>query len=431
MNFKGCNIMSNEKLKSISVLIVDDDSDIINAMKIMISRIVETVYTASNGKDGLESYKTNNPDMVISDIRMPILNGLEMAKAIKEISPEQPVAILSAHNDTNLFLDSIDIGIDKYFLKPLKVDALIKWIKYISKQIITRKELKIQEENLHFIMNHNPDGICMIDGDKISYLNKSFLKLMNLDSFENFDVDKNCIVKCIIDENGSQRFKDLDELKQFLNNQENENNIVRILAPDGSDDTIFFYNLFFKIYPEIQRIIMIFTDITNIEQERSLFKLQATTDALTQIPNRMYFDLYLDRQINSARREKTIFSLLMFDIDDFKVVNDTYGHPTGDIVLIELIKLVKSHIRKNDFLARWGGEEFMILSRSNTKDSEILSKKLLHEIRTHKFKIVGKVTCSFGISSFKIGSTAKTLLENVDKALYEAKSDGKDCAKIR
>ena len=424
--------MNSEKLnfKSISVLIVDDDSEILDMMKIIVSRIVGTVYTASNGKDGLESYKTNKPDMVISDIRMPLLTGLEMAKEIKEISPEQPIAIISAHNDTELFLDSIDIGIDKYFLKPLKANLLIEWIQYISKQIITRKNLKLQEENLHFIMNHNPDGICMIDGDKISYLNNSFLKLMHLDSFEIFDPDKHCIVNFIVNEDGSQRFKNLDELKLFLNNYEEEDNIVRILVPNNSNDTINFYNLFFKIYPEIQRIIMIFTNITNIQQERNLFKIQATTDALTQIPNRMYFDLYLERQIASAQREGTVFSLLMFDIDDFKVVNDTYGHPTGDKVLIELIQVVKSHIRKNDFIARWGGEEFMILSRSNTKEGEILAEKLLYEIRNHKFEIVGKVTCSFGISSFEVNSTAKTLIKNVDKALYEAKGDGKDCVKI-
>ena len=420
----------NLNLKNISILVVDDDSEILGMMEMIVSRVVGIVYTASNGKDGLEVYKTRKPDMVISDIKMPILSGLEMAKEIKAISPEQPIGIISAHNDTDLFLDSIDIGIDKYFLKPLKANLLVEWIHYISKQIITSKELKLQEENLHFIMNHNPDGICMIDGDKISYLNQSFLELMSLDSFENFDATKHCIVDFIVNEDSSVRFKNLDELKLFLNSHEGEDNIVQILVPNNSSSNIYFYKLFFKIYPEIQRIVMIFTNITNIQEERNLFKQQATTDALTQIPNRMYFDLYLERQITSAQREGTVFSLLMFDIDDFKVVNDTYGHPTGDKVLIELIQLVKAHIRKNDFLARWGGEEFMILSRSNTQESKTLALKLLHEIRNHTFEIIGRVTCSFGITSFEKNSTAKTLLKNVDEALYEAKGDGKNCAKI-
>ena len=422
----------NEKaynLKSISVLIVDDDSSILDAMKVLLSRIIGTVYTASNGKDGLSMFKEHSPDMVVSDIRMPILTGLEMAKAIKDINPELPIAIISAHNDTKLLLDSIDIGVDKYLLKPLDTGRLIKWIKTVSMQIVSQREIKLQEENLHFIMDHNPAGVCMIDYEKISYLNLSFLKLMHLDSFDNFNPDKHCIVNFIVNEENKQRFSSLNDLKLFLLENKNKDIVLRILIPDGSEKNIHFYNLFFKIYPQIERIIMIFTDITNIEKERSLLKAQATTDALTNIANRLYFDLYLDNQIISAKREENPFSLIMFDIDDFKLVNDTYGHPIGDQVLIELVEVVKHNIRKNDFLARWGGEEFMILSRSNLKDSDILAHKILKKIETHKFETVGRITCSFGISSFKKGSTRDSILTDVDKALYKAKSDGKNCVK--
>jgi len=424
--------MSDEtlNLKSVSILIVDDDSLILNAMKNLVSRVVGTIYTASNGIDGLELYKLHNPDMVISDIKMPLLSGLDMAKAIKEINPEQAIAIISAYNDTELLLKSINIGIDKYLLKPLKTDVLLRWIKGISQQILTQKELKLKEENLHFIMDHNPDAICMIDKNKISYLNHSFLTLMKLDSFENFDIHKHCIVHFIVNEDGSQRFTELKQLKEFLINNEENEIVVRMSLQNNDMKNIHFYNLFFKIYTEIDRIILIFTDITNIEQERSLYKIQATTDALTNIPNRMYFDLYLDNQITSAIREKTIFSLIMFDIDDFKMVNDTYGHPVGDKILIELVQVVKNHIRKNDFLARWGGEEFMILTRSNSQESDILANKILKEIQNHSFEIVGKVTCSFGVSSFTEDSTRETILNNVDKALYDAKNNGKNCIKF-
>ena len=93
----------NLNLKNISILVVDDDSEILGMMEMIVSRVVGIVYTASNGKDGLEVYKTHKPDMVISDIKMPILSGLEMAKEIKAISPEQPIGIISAHNDTDYF----------------------------------------------------------------------------------------------------------------------------------------------------------------------------------------------------------------------------------------------------------------------------------------------------------------------------------------
>lgn len=424
-------IMKNiSNLKSLSILIVDDDSSILDAMELLLSRKIDMVYTASNGKEGLDVYSEFKPDIVISDIRMPIMDGLEMAKSIKMINQNQPVAFISAHDDTNLLLKSIDIGIDKYFLKPLKSNLLLEWINKIAEQITIKNELKVQDENLHFIIDHNPDGICMIDNSEVSYLNQSFLELMNLDSFDEFDRDIHCILSYIVGEDGNKLFTNLDELKKFLLSHQGKETVVKILAPGETIENISYYNLFFNIYPSIDRIIMIFTDITSIEKERSILKIQATTDALTKIPNRMYFDLYLKNQLITARREKTVFSLIMFDIDDFKMVNDTYGHPVGDKVLVELANIVKENIRENDFLARWGGEEFIILSRSSTNDSIKLADKIAQIIRSYNFDTIGKLTCSFGVSSFEQNSTSESILEKVDEALYSAKESGKDCVKF-
>jgi len=420
----------SKKLHNISILIVDDDQGIIDAMEMILSRLVDKVFIANDGKEGIELFKTKNPDIIITDIRMPVLTGLEMAKEIRSLSAEQPIAILSAHSDTDLLLESIDIGVDKYFLKPLKVDELKKWVIKIAKQASMKQALKIHEENIHFIIDHNPDGICMIDNDKLSYLNKPLLKLMNLSSFYEFSKQDVCLSSFFVNENGLRLFNNLAEFKSFLLSHQGKDSIVNILAPDDVPSNISYYNMFVKLYEEINRIIIVFTDITSIEKERSMLKIQATTDALTQIPNRMYFDLYLSRQITSAKRENTIFSLIMFDIDDFKLINDTYGHPVGDKVLIELTSLVSSHIRENDFFARWGGEEFIILIRSNGNESVVLAQKIAQTIRSHHFADIGKLTCSFGTTLYRKDDTSDSLIQRVDKALYSAKKAGKDCVKF-
>ncbi len=417
-------------LTALSILIVDDDPAILEGMKRLLARVVGTVYAATNGQEGIECFNAYKPDVVISDIRMPVMDGLEMARVIRELSSDHPIAIISAHDDTRLLLKSIDIGIDKYLLKPVRTDLLIRWLGQVAHQISMKNKINIQVENIHFIIDHNPDGICLVDDGEISYLNPTLLRLFHLDSFDDFDKSRDCICDLIVNDDGSRRFADLSEMEASLAQYQGKDMLVKSLSRGAPLDEMRAYNLCFKLYPQIRRTILIFTDITAIVKERSMLKVQANTDTLTNISNRLHFDRLLEQKIASSRREDRPFSLIMFDIDDFKRVNDIYGHLMGDKILVELTKAVSSIIRKGDLFARWGGEEFVILTQLDTNNSALLAEKLAEVIRTHIFDTVGKITCSFGISTFEKEDTAETLLEKVDRALYSAKGLGKDRVQV-
>jgi diguanylate cyclase (GGDEF)-like protein/PAS domain S-box-containing protein len=155
-------------------------------------------------------------------------------------------------------------------------------------------------------------------------------------------------------------------------------------------------------------------------------KILSTIDPLTKVYNRLKFDEILQTEIERAKRYKTIFSLIMFDIDDFKKINDTYGHQIGDYVLKEIANLVKENIRATDFLARWGGEEFMVLApHTNLTCAEKLAYKLKYVIENHNFKI-GKITASFGVTEYKEGDTPNSIIYRADESLYKAKNKGKN-----
>ncbi len=155
-------------------------------------------------------------------------------------------------------------------------------------------------------------------------------------------------------------------------------------------------------------------------------KILATIDPLTKVYNRLKFDEILQTEIERAKRYNTIFSLIMFDIDDFKKINDTYGHQVGDFVLKEIATLVKKNIRATDFIARWGGEEFMVLApHTNLTCAEKLAYKLKIVIENHDFKI-GKITASFGVTQYKEGDTPNSIIHRADEALYQAKKKGKN-----
>ncbi len=155
-------------------------------------------------------------------------------------------------------------------------------------------------------------------------------------------------------------------------------------------------------------------------------KILATIDPLTKVYNRLKFDEILQTEIERAKRYKTSFSLIMFDIDDFKKINDTFGHQVGDFILKEMARLVKKNIRATDFLARWGGEEFMVLApHTNITCAEKLACKLKIVIENHDFKI-GKITASFGVTEYEEGDTPNSIIHRADEALYQAKNKGKN-----
>jgi diguanylate cyclase (GGDEF)-like protein len=165
----------------------------------------------------------------------------------------------------------------------------------------------------------------------------------------------------------------------------------------------------------------------NLEHLNVTLKTQSETDALTQIANRGHFNRQLAHILSGAIEQPRNIALIMFDIDHFKVINDTYGHLAGDTVLQELSKLVASNIRHIDLFARFGGEEFILLILDTEKDAVwALAEKLRKTIEEHSFTIQTSVTCSFGIACHAEKEKFDDFIYRVDKALYQAKSGGRN-----
>ncbi len=170
-----------------------------------------------------------------------------------------------------------------------------------------------------------------------------------------------------------------------------------------------------------------------VEKNRELellnqeLELQASRDSLTGAYNRMKFDWFLDNEIKRCVRYARTMTLAMLDIDHFKSVNDRHGHAGGDAALRQLVKLVQTHIRESDVLARWGGEEFMILFIETSLDeSRLVSEKIRQRIESHVFDVVGSLTCSIGLTQVRPDDTPESLSDRVDDALYEAKRIGRN-----
>ena len=165
----------------------------------------------------------------------------------------------------------------------------------------------------------------------------------------------------------------------------------------------------------------------DIEEKNKLLEKLSITDELTKIYNRRKLDELLQSELNRCERFSHTFSVAILDIDHFKKINDTYGHQMGDKVLIEIADTLKTHMRKTDYVGRFGGEEFVIICPESDKNGIYkLMENIRKDIQNHDFKGVGQVTASFGISILKEKDNIESLLKRADIALYQAKAAGRN-----
>jgi len=187
-------------------------------------------------------------------------------------------------------------------------------------------------------------------------------------------------------------------------------------------------------------VLLVIITVTNTRMRHEIKKRKiaekalieyANKDSLTKVFNRRKIEVLLSNQIRAIKKTNDVFSIIFFDIDDFKSVNDEFGHVKGDRVLIIMSTLVSNNIRKSDFLGRWGGEEFIIILPGTTSQEAFkIADNLRELISQSNFNIKKQITSSFGITQYKKNDTKKELIKRADEAMYFVKNNGKNAVKI-
>jgi len=178
---------------------------------------------------------------------------------------------------------------------------------------------------------------------------------------------------------------------------------------------------------KVESFVATSKDITEETSTQKRLHELATKDALTKISNRYAISKYIHEQVISFNRNHSPFALIMFDIDRFKIFNDTYGHYVGDLVLIDVCQEISKNLRPLDRFGRWGGEEFMIMLPDTKEEEALLAAQKIRKL-IENISINGNyhVTISAGVCVYRGDETRLELLNRVDKALYEAKESGRN-----
>ncbi len=177
----------------------------------------------------------------------------------------------------------------------------------------------------------------------------------------------------------------------------------------------------------VRELFALFVLVLLITQTGRLNKDYAAKDDLTGAYNRREVYQALHREMDRAARYNKPFSIILFDVDHFKNINDTYGHIVGDNVLKGIAALVNKTIRRTDCLGRWGGEEFLIvLPETDSAFAARLAEKICEVIRLKRFETINRVTASFGVTTYQPGQDIEAMLHSADTAMYQAKQAGRD-----
>jgi diguanylate cyclase (GGDEF)-like protein len=158
-----------------------------------------------------------------------------------------------------------------------------------------------------------------------------------------------------------------------------------------------------------------------------MFKKYAYFDTLTSIASRLLIDQWLEKKLKAFKEKQEHFSIIFFDIDHFKNVNDNFGHKVGDAVLVEFSELIQSHLTNQELFGRWGGEEFIIITQGKGDSTLKFAKHLRAIVEAHEFKDAGQLTASFGVTCSQFGDDIDSLLNRADKGLYHSKDCGRNC----
>ena len=411
--------------KHSTILIVDDDP-------INLSLVAESlqhqyhIRVANGGKAALKILEKQPIDLILLDIFMPEMDGFEVAKVLKNNQAwlKIPLIFLTSDHSQETIFKALSLGAVDFINKPFQKEELILRISNHLKTYQLQKQLQFElEKNAHLLeIIDEYAAYIKIDAQSKTLLHAS--STFNL-LCDNTDPDfSNNPIEILLLANGFSR-EQITLFWQRITNQEFKHEVSLFTQGKLHDFELNFVPDF-SANKELLAYLVFFE---NIDDRNNLIKI-AETDELTGLYNRKKLNQLLEKIFKNRHEnphQNPEISLIFGDIDHFKSVNDDYGHLTGDSVLKEFAQLLDQHISKSDFLARWGGEEFLIVCPETDAEGAFqLAEKIRKRIEHHAFETVGHRTASFGVAQLQDAQSLEDWLEQADKALYQAKTSGRN-----
>ncbi len=384
------------------------------------------IKTATSGKAALElAAREDRPEIILLDVMMPEMSGIEVLRHLraKEETRDIPVIFVSADTSEQSQLEGLDLGADDYLTKPVVTTVLRARVR----NILQRKRAETQLRLASHVFEHSGEAIMITDREnRIVEVNPAFTRLTGytleevrgqnprLLSSGRTTMEEYRAMWAALDEKGVWQGEMWDRHKN-----------------GGVYPKLLTISVVRNPHGEVDFYIASFNDISEQKAAEERIRHAAHHDALTGLPNRLHLSIVLEQALAVAQRDGEEVALMFIDLDRFKTINDTLGHPVGDALLVEVAGRLRECVRESDLVARLGGDEFVVTlaGKDVTRTSAHLAEKIQLRL-SDPYEVEGHVlhtSPSIGISLFPHdGKSLDELMKNADTAMYHAKSLGRN-----
>jgi len=450
---------------SARVLVVDDVLPNVKLLAAKLTREYFDVITAFNGPEALERIKKEAPDIILLDVMMPGMDGFEVCSRIRSdpATMHIPVVMITALSDAADRVRGLEAGADDFLTKPVNDIALFARVRSLVRLKMMMDEWRLRETTsgqfgilnqtltvknetaAHarvLVVEDSPIDLEKIsetlrrDTDSVVSANTS-AKALELGMSEDFELI--VVSLTLLNEDG------LRLCSQLRSHERTRQAPILLIADDGDLSRVakgLELGANDYLLKPIDRNELLARVRTQVRRKRYHEKLRhnyeqslsmALTDSLTGVFNRRYVSAHLPRLLERSLESQKPVAILMFDIDHFKAVNDTYGHGVGDEVLKEVAARTNRNLRNFDLVARYGGEEFIVVMPDTDREAAVaVAERLRCRVGDEPFPVsapVGAITVTVSIGVAVVDSTGDTddaILKRADDALYQAKRSGRN-----
>jgi len=421
-----------------AILIVDDAPENLGALRKMMVQQGYQTFVATSGERAIKIARRVHPDLILLDIMMPGMDGYETCRQLKSQAATQriPIIFMSARTGTEDVVAGFDIGAVDYIGKPLRMPEVCARVR-TQLQIRIRSEThEEQAERLRTIVNNMAEGLLIFEADgRIQMTNPACDKYLGYQLEPLAGRSIHDLLNPLVAQEYLDYFARYAAAPQTAHNHGTREVIIR--HRNGS--SVCMDLTLTPMYLRQPLFIGLLHDITHHKQSEDALQRAAMVDPLTKIANRRHFDSFLEKEWQRAMRSGQPLSLVVLDVDHFKLYNDTLGHPAGDACLQQVAQAIASHaLRPTDLAARYGGEEFVLLFAETDGDSAYL---LAESIRAHieslqiphpRSTTSAWLTVSIGVATIhphQLDNT-ESLFVAADRAMYLAKEGGRNRVQV-
>ena len=422
---------SELKKQKISVLIADDSEVSRLIMKNVLNKYFSSIDTAEDGEEALSLFLQNRYDLVITDVVMPKMSGVELTRNIRTNLYLTPILAISARSKEDDLVELINAGVTAFIFKPINIELVEKQLyrifKPIIEQRITNDRVREQENEFEVMFKTSKDAIAILDYDsRFLVFNDAYLEMSGYSTDE---IKSKTCIEMSIPEDIKRTADAIEETIKRGSVQNFEKCCV------GKDGTYIHISMNISLMPDGRRFLVSARDITEAKRMRLEIEEMAITDGLTKLYNRRHFNELTTKLLNAANRENKFFSFILIDVDCFKQYNDTYGHMGGDDVLITIANTMREVFkRSNEYCFRIGGEEFgVLLAVDESYDISNMAERLRSAVEELHIEHSGNSACKYVSVSMGLSTRLASGVDNfcemfneADELLYKAKDNGRN-----